>query len=181
MMAGVSIPDEARRHDGAIVDVAAFRGVFDEFWVPVVRYCSRRLGVDAGEQVAADVFAEAFVGRARFDPRRGSVRAWLFGIASHLVTRAWHDEQKRWRLLAETPRDGGAAESELDGLDRHVVRALSELSAVDRDALLLVAWGDLSYAEVAHVQQVPIGTVRSRVHRARRVLASRLANEAEVG
>jgi hypothetical protein len=63
-----------------IVDVEGFLAVFDEYWVPVVRYRSRRLGVDAGEQVAADVFAEAFVDRAYFDPRRGSVRALLFGV-----------------------------------------------------------------------------------------------------
>ena len=181
MMAGVSIPDEAAGQGGGIVDVAAFRAVFDEYWVPVVRYCSRRLGVDAGEQVAADVFAEAFVDRSHFDPRRGSVRAWLFGIASHLVARAWRDEQKRWRILAETPRGDVVAGPDLDGLDRRAIRALSELSAVDRDALLLIAWGDLSYAEVAQVQEVPVGTVRSRVHRARRVLAARLADEAEVG
>jgi RNA polymerase sigma factor (sigma-70 family) len=180
MMAGVSMPDEVASEDVAIRDVEGFRAVFDEHWLPVVRYCSRRLGIDAGEQVAADVFAEAFAGRARFDPRRGSVRAWLFGIASHLVARAWRDEQRRWRLLGETPRDGTVAEPELDGLDRRIVRALSDLSAVDRDALLLVAWGDLTYAEVAQVQQVPVGTVRSRIHRARRLLATRLA-EAEVG
>lgn len=81
-----------------------------------------------------------------------------------------------WRALARTGTDP-AAEGHADrvdsqvsaaGIQQRLAAALASLMAGDRDVLLLIAWADLSYDEVAVALGIPVGTVRSRLHRARR-------------
>ncbi|WBB59868.1 sigma-70 family RNA polymerase sigma factor [Streptomyces sp. WMMC500] len=154
----------------------AFAAVFDRYAADVHRYAARRLGDEAADDVMAETFTTAFRLRDRFDPGRGDVRPWLFGIATHLVSRHRRAEARRFRALSRLPApaetdeplaDRVAARATADGLRRELATALARLSPALRDVLLLVAWADLAYEEVAQALDVPVGTVRSRLHRAR--------------
>ena len=99
-------------------------------------------------------------------------------------------ERRRYRVLAKAagqPDEHGAdPAAATDRLDAQPLRgplaaALSALEPRDRDALLLLAWGDLSYEEIATVLDVPVGTVRSRLHRARRQTRTALGDLAPLG
>ncbi|WP_433373235.1 RNA polymerase sigma factor [Streptosporangium sp. CA-115845] len=102
-------------------------------------------------------------------------RAWLFGIATNLIRRHRRDEVRLYRAL-ERARDASVTGSgvspvdraEADLAQRRLAGALAVLKAGDREALLLVAYGELSYAEAADALGIPPGTVGSRLNRARK-------------
>lgn len=155
------------------MDARAFERLFEQNVDDVYGYVARRVGPDLGRDLAAETFARAFAARRRFDPRRGEPRAWLFGIAQNLLRRHYRDEERRLRALArvEVPRDDVPAE------EPRLAAALVALPADERDALLLFAWAGLSYEEIAAVVAVPVGTVRSRLHRARARVREALMEE----
>jgi RNA polymerase sigma-70 factor (ECF subfamily) len=124
------------------------------------------------EDVTQEVFLNALENAARYDVAKGSVRAWLIGCARHTVLdrmrleRRWTDEIPE----CEAPDDhveGLFAEQRLDRLHAAIARLPLEY----REAIVLCELAELSYAESAAVLECPIGTVRSRLHRARRQLA----------
>lgn len=163
----------------------AFAAIFDRHAPAIHRYLGRRVG-DLADDLLSETFLTAFRRRAEYRPERVDVRPWLYGIAGNLVMRHRRDEVVRYRGLART----SAAEALSDDLDLVVDRvdaqqlrprlatALAELDARDRDVLLLLAWGHLTHAEVASALEIPLGTVRSRLHRARRRLREHLASGA---
>jgi RNA polymerase sigma-70 factor (ECF subfamily) len=119
----------------------------------------------------------AFRGRERFQAHHESALPWLLGIANHVVGDHRRAERRRLaalsRLAVARPE---AVETQLADLTPEIVRRLRRLPAADRDTLLLVVWGELSYAEAATALGVPVGTVRSRIARARARLASSIAD-----
>ncbi|MFE7928066.1 RNA polymerase sigma factor [Streptomyces sp. NPDC057456] len=140
------------------------------------RYAARRLGEDAAEDITAETFLAAFRTRGRYDVTRAGARPWLYGIAANLIGKQRRTEVRALRALARTGHDP-VADSWTDRSDSRVTAqaaqgrlagALAGLSRGDRDVLLLVAWADLGYQEVAEALSIPVGTVRSRLHRARR-------------
>ena len=158
---------------------AAFRRHFDS----VYRYLARRVGDSLAEDLAAQTFLEAFRGRARFDGRSASARSWLFGIASNLLRHHYRSETRYWAAVSRTRQTGLSGEEDLDDAVRRadlsghgaaVAAALARLSGDERDVLLLFAWEQLSYLEIASALAVPVGTVRSRLSRARKILRSEL-------
>jgi RNA polymerase sigma factor (sigma-70 family) len=163
-------------------DPECFATLFDRYFMSLHMYASRRLGGSAGDDVASETFLIAFHDRDRFDPGRGCVRAWLYGIATNLIRghrRAEERGHRAYARMAAEPlysREEERADARiLAGAARGVlVAALAELSAGDRDALLLVVWGDLSHEETAEALGIPVGTVGSRLHRARRRLRAAL-------
>jgi RNA polymerase sigma-70 factor (ECF subfamily) len=151
-----------------------------EHFVPIYGYLSRRVGPDLAEDLAAEVFARALADRDRFDPALGTWRMWLFGIATNLVAKHRRAERRRLSAYAKAGSRAVASEhgseSATDDADdrlsaentlRDLARALQRLNGPQRDALYLVGVAELSYEEAAAVLAVPIGTVRSRVSRAR--------------
>ena len=82
------------------MDAKAFEGLFELQFDAVYGYLARRVGPDLGRDLAAETFAQAFAGRRRFDPRRGELRPWLFGIAQNLLRRHYRDEERRLDALA---------------------------------------------------------------------------------
>ncbi len=173
-------PTEQDRTDAQVVaaslhDPAQFGTVYDRHAGDIHRYLLRRLGADVAEDITADTFVTAFRARARFDPAQPGARPWLYGIASNLAAKHRRSEVRGLRALARTGVDPVAhswvdqADQRVDaqGLGRELAAALADLTAGDRDVLLLVAWADLTYAEVAEALDLPVGTVRSRLHRAR--------------
>jgi RNA polymerase sigma-70 factor (ECF subfamily) len=129
------------------------------------------------QDVTQEVFLNVLENAARFDARKGSVRAWLFGCARHVVLDRLRLE-RRW--TDELPEGAGATdcrnEEELlteQRVDR-LHAAIAELPVEYREALVLCELQELSYAETATVLDCPIGTVRSRLHRARALLTAAL-------
>ncbi|GGP38380.1 MULTISPECIES: RNA polymerase sigma factor [Streptomyces] len=157
----------------------AFAALFDRHSDAVHRYTARRLGNEVADDVVAETFTTAFQQRHRYDPARGTgtdAQPWLFGIATNLIGRHRRAEARRFKAMARVPaltdHDEPLADRAADRVMARAVRrelaaALAALPARHRDVLLLVAWGDLSYEETAQALGVPVGTVRSRLHRAR--------------
>ncbi|HEY3833445.1 MAG TPA: RNA polymerase sigma factor [Acidimicrobiia bacterium] len=151
-----------------------FTAVFEQHFDAIHRYVARRLGTEAADDLAAQVFAEAFANRGKYRSERGEIRPWLFGIATNLIRRHHRREQAAWRAYAKHGADplGIDAQPRLDEVA--VAKALGTLHARDRDALLLFVWADLTYEEIGAVLDIPVGTVRSRINRARTRLRSEL-------
>jgi RNA polymerase sigma factor (sigma-70 family) len=141
----------------------------------IQRYAVRRLGQDAADDIVAETFLLAFRQRDCYDHTRADARPWLYGIATNLIGRHRRAEIRMYRALARTGADP-VMEPFTDRIDdrvsassasRLLAAALARLPEEHRDTLLLVAWGGLSYEEVATALGVPVGTVRSRLSRAR--------------
>ena len=161
---------------------AAFALIFERHVEAVYRYTLLRWGWDAAEEITAQVFAEAFSSRAKFDPRRASARPWLFGIATNLVRRRRRSERRqlaahrRWirTIVSEDPSEDVANRVDAEALAPALALALHEIRPEDRDALLLYVWADLSYEEIGQALGIPIGTAASRISRARRSIRARI-------
>lgn len=160
----------------SLADPEAFGAIFDRHAETLLRYLVRRVELDTAEGLLAELFRVAFERRARFDPARTNARPWLYGIAANLLLKHRRSEARRLRatarLLAAQPSSARDCGSALDVrvLWPRLVEALEALVDAERDALLLFAWEGLSYEDVAVALDVPVGTVRSRIHRARRRL-----------
>jgi RNA polymerase sigma-70 factor (ECF subfamily) len=155
-----------------------FAEVFDRHYARIYAYAARRLGRDLAEDVASETFLVAFSRIAGYDPVRSDAAPWLYGIASNLIARHARAEARRYRALAKLPVDVAAAEIDVAGrLDARglLAAALARLPVTERDVLLLVAWAGLSQPEVATALDVPAGTVRSRLHRARQEMRAALS------
>jgi RNA polymerase sigma factor (sigma-70 family) len=149
----------------------AFRRVFDTHFAAVHRYLARRVGQAHADDLASQTFVVAFERRASFRPDAVDARPWLLGIATHLLMNERRSEQRLLDTVARLAARGDASRTQTDrepaGLDAEVASALGSLDGEVRDVLLLVAWGELSYEEVAEALAIPVGTVRSRLSRAR--------------
>ncbi|MGP4023880.1 RNA polymerase sigma factor [Actinomadura sp. 3N407] len=152
-----------------------FAVLYDRHAPSIHRYVARRLGDQAADDLVAETFLAAFRQRRRYDPGRSDARPWLYGIAANLIGKQRRSETRMLRALARTGVDPVA--DSMDRVDarlsaaasaRDLAGALARLSPGDRDVLLLIAWADLSYEQVAEALSIPVGTVRSRLNRARR-------------
>jgi len=157
---------------------AAFAELYDRHAAVIHRYASRRIG-EAADDIMSETFLVAFEKRESFDDSVDDARPWLFGIATVLLSKHRRQEARAWRgLVADglaAARTTGGTDRPDDRLDadrevRKLAAAIHRMPARDRDALLLYAWGDLDYEGVARALDVPVGTVRSRLNRARRQL-----------
>lgn len=152
-----------------------FEAVFEAHQDAVYRFAWRMTGVpDAAEDIAQDVFLSLWRHPDRFDPGRGGMRPFLLGIARNLALKRWRREH-RWEeldgdhLAGPPPRLEGGLTADLVG---QAVRALPPLQ---RDVLILAEYEELSLEEVARTVESEVGTVKSRLHRARRNLRRLLA------
>jgi RNA polymerase sigma-70 factor (ECF subfamily) len=143
------------------------------------------VGHDVGEEIAARTMVIAFERRGSFDPKYLSARPWLYGIASNLIRHHIRDERVHVDALGKLPIDPDLGDLvDADRLDAELerpllTRALMALEERDREAFLLFVLEDLSYDDIATALDIPVGTVRSRIHRARGQLRERIARERE--
>jgi RNA polymerase sigma-70 factor (ECF subfamily) len=163
----------------------AFAALYDRHAGLIHRFAGRRLGDQAADDVVAETFLAAFRRRTRYDLRRADARPWLYGIAANVIGKHRRAEVRMLRAFARTGADPVAA-GHSDRVDsqvcaaavqRDLAAALAGLQAGDRDVLLLIAWADLSYEETAAALRIPVGTVRSRLNRARRKVREALGGQ----
>jgi RNA polymerase sigma factor (sigma-70 family) len=167
-------------------DPQLFTSVYERYFHAIYRYVAGRLDVQVADDIAAETFLVAFGQRDRFDPGRGSLRAWLFGIATNLVARHRRAEARHYAALARAAPEptAGSHESRVvasvaaAGMRAQLARALAGLSPGERDVVLLVALGQLSHQEVAQALGISSGTVGSRLSRARAKLHQVIDREA---
>jgi RNA polymerase sigma-70 factor (ECF subfamily) len=149
----------------------AFVLVFDRHFAAIHRYLHRRVGKELADDLAAETFAQAFQARHRFDARYEGARPWLYGIASNLLRHHRRDEERQLRAYARTGVDPIETSSPMpagaDSVAPQLAGALAALRGSDREVLLLFAWAELDYREIAEALAIPVGTVRSRLSRAR--------------
>jgi RNA polymerase sigma factor (sigma-70 family) len=151
----------------------AFVEVVRRHEAAVHAFLARRAGRQAADDLLAEVWVRAFSGRGGYDPTRAGVRPWLYGIARNVLRAHWGARPDPVQVAG--PEDADPWDEVVDRLDsaaqvQTLVSALRALPVTERDALLLVAWEQLTPAEAAVVLGVPQGTVRSRLHRARSAL-----------
>jgi RNA polymerase sigma factor (sigma-70 family) len=158
--------------------------VFDRHFATIHRYLERRIGRDGADELSGDVFRIAFEQRSRFQPVHESALPWLYGLATNLMLKRWRGEGRHLRALKRLEGSWRDDDADLEGADdrlsaqaarAELLDALDGLAGRDRDVLLLVAWEELTYEEVAAALGIPQGTVRSRLNRARLALRELLA------
>lgn len=164
-----------------------FALVFERHFATVFRYVARRIGTDAAGDVTSEVFVRAFETRARYDTSRKVCRPWLYGIASNLVRDHIRRQRRRSRAYVRVAvqEEAGIDASMADAESRTsallmapvINSSLGKLNDGDREALLLFALGELNYEEIAEALSIPIGTVRSRLARARRRMQELVSTE----
>ncbi|GAA1280629.1 DNA-directed RNA polymerase sigma-70 factor [Planotetraspora silvatica] len=159
-----------------------FADIFDRYYAEIYGYVERRLGPSMADDVAAETFLIAFDRRGRFDTAHSTARPWLYGIASNLISRHHRAETRHYRALTRVGPPG-AVDGPADRIVGRVVAesnrgrlaaALAAISQGDRDVLLLVAWAGLTGEEAARALDIPSGTARSRLHRARKKIRAAL-------
>lgn len=152
---------------------------FEEFVVAhgerVHAYLGRRTAGHA-DDLLSEVWLAAFAARRSYDPDRGEVVGWLFGIARNVLLAHLRAERRRSardrdaiHLSSDQMEEWAAVDERLDAADSAPAlrAALAGLPAEEREVLLLVAWEQLTPTEAAVALGIPPGTARSRLHRAR--------------
>ncbi|MBV1851684.1 RNA polymerase sigma factor [Catellatospora tritici] len=166
-------------------DPADVGAVFDRYARELLRYATQRVGEQAAEDVVAQTFLVAYEQRQRFDPARGDLLPWLYGICTNLLRRQRRTEVRNLRLLAaassraehvEAPDTRGSERVDAQRSVARVARALAGLPRRQRDVLLLFAVAELEYAEIATALGIPLGSVQSALHRARTKIKSALTD-----
>jgi RNA polymerase sigma-70 factor (ECF subfamily) len=150
-----------------------FEAVFHDNKDAVYRFAYRMTGsIDAAADVAQDCFIELLRYPSRPDPQRGSMRTFLLSVTRHIVLKRWRGGH-RWDALDEGLP---AAEVSSNGdLAAAVQGAVSALPPLQREAIILAEYEEMSLEEIARIVEAEVGTVKSRLHRARENLRRILA------
>jgi RNA polymerase sigma-70 factor (ECF subfamily) len=160
-----------RRQSDPAADEARFRNVFSHL-AAVTTYARRRGSLDA-DAIAAEAMTIAW--RRLSDVPRDDALPWLYATARNLLL---EEARRRYRATPLAERQRLVPAPELAEMDANLRRALLALSPVDREALLLVAWEDLTPAQAAKALAISPTAFRVRLLRARRRLRARLDDAA---
>jgi len=172
---GSAVADDAAIIEGSWREPEQFAVLFDRHAPHIHRYLARRADRQVADDLVAETFLAAFAKRHRYDLGHPDARPWLYGIATNLVNQHRRDEARQYRIrqaaIAEHDVPGHAdrvaADVTAQAMRTVLNTALAALPAGDRDVLLLIAWEQLTYQEVSRALAIPVGTVRSRLNRAR--------------
>jgi RNA polymerase sigma-70 factor (ECF subfamily) len=172
----------------SITAPAEFAPLFDRHFDVVHGYIRKRVGGSLADDLASQTFLVAFDRRATYDQARPNARPWLLGIATNLIHSRRRGEKRQLRAYrkagAETAVDaleGIEARADAERLRPQLVAALAAIPKDEIDPLLLFAWAELSYAEIAEALEMPIGTVKSRIARARKRIREQLRLQRTTG
>jgi RNA polymerase sigma-70 factor (ECF subfamily) len=168
-------------------DPDAFGLLFDGCARSVYNHAFRLTGDwSAAEEVVSLTFLEAWRLRGRVEPEGGPLRPWLLGIATNVASNTTRAARRHRAALGRLPppaavpdfADDLAGRVDDEARLREVSRVLARLGRAEREVLALCVWSGLGYADAAQALGVPVGTVRSRLSRARTKLRTLLAQPA---
>lgn len=147
----------------------AFEPIVHHYQSAVFRILSNLVGAAMVEDLAQDVFLSAFAKIRRFDPQKGSFRSWLYAITRN---RALNARRKKREALLPEPPEAVQTRTPVDDLMvkevfRHLDAVLKAMPFQDRSILVWAELEGLSYAEIARIEDLPLGTVKSRLARIR--------------
>src|SRR5918999_940651 len=160
--------DEPESGDGEVLarsvsEPQTFTVIFDRYYRSVYGYLSRRVGRTIADDLAAETFTRAFERRSSYDSSVERALPWLLGIAINLLAHHRRSEARQLRALAaltepDAERFTDAATGRIDAASARgrLVAALEQLDDYDREALLLYAWAELKYEEIAGVLGIPV-------------------------
>ena len=168
----------------AATDPDAFGELFERHARAVHGFCARRTAdLGLAEDLTSVVFLEAWRRRERVALQNDSALPWLLGIANNLSRNARRSVRRRHAAMARLPpaivgasaEDDAIARADAERALRHAAKAIAGLARAEREVVVLVLWSDLSYEQAALALGVPVGTVRSRLARARHKLQDSLS------
>lgn len=155
----------------------AFAALFDRYRDVVWRFFRRRVPArERAEELTQDTFVAILEGASRYEAR-GPFRSYLFAIAFNIL----RSDRRKTAVHPTVPVNDTAATSADRDTALWIQAALARLDADDRELLMLREYEQLSYLEIAHVLEIPINTVRSRLFRARMSLKEALEARNAVG
>jgi RNA polymerase sigma-70 factor, ECF subfamily len=166
-----------RARDG---DEGAFAELYARHHGPIYRYAARMCGPDAADDVLQETFVVILERAQGFDPARGTFGAYLFGVARHMVLKQLGPKYQVPQVVGTDAAPPLRPQDALDALTARermaAVRvAIASLPPVYREVVVLCDLEELEYPQAAQIVGCPIGTIRSRLHRARALLVSKLA------
>ncbi len=182
------ITDERLLEQAANGDTAAFQILYERYRDAIFRFAYRLLGsVEAAEDVAHDCFLSLIKDPKRFDSTRASLRTYMYATARNLAVKRYNSFARETDIegLAEEPRIAErhqpirlVLDDELAG---EVERAIASLPPLQREALVLFEYEDLSLAEISAIVGADSGAVKARLFRAREKLRVRLEQYFRIG
>lgn len=182
-------PTDAMVIERSLADSECFAEIFDRHVSPIHGYLARRTGSERADALVGEVFRVAFETRHRYDLDRPSALPWLYGISSNVLRQARRTDRRQDRaatkLASFRPVDAAPSDA-IDDLLRQerlneVIDVVMSLPGADRETVLLYAWEELTYEQVAEALDIPLGTVRSRLSRARTRIREQLAASGQEG
>jgi RNA polymerase sigma factor (sigma-70 family) len=175
---------DAQVIEASVSEPRVFEVIFDRHFAPVHRFAVGRVGAQDAPDVVAETFARAFDRRHRFALDKPSALPWLFGIAVNVCrersrrsdrgARATTRMAVRAEMTTEPFENALAARIDAERLLPELINALQTLSDDEYALVMLATESDLSYEDMANTLGIPVGTVRSRLARARRRVRARL-------
>ena len=170
-------------------DQRAFTCLVDAYKVPVYNLCYRMLGTAAeAEDAAQETFVRIYTRLKTYD-RRQKLSSWILAVASHYCIDRLRRRRINWLSISEVPPlrllspDQAQPEDMSMGREsrEEIKNLLQSLSPEHRMVITLRYWQDLSYVEMAEVLGATESAIKSRLHRARRILAQQLIAQSELG
>jgi len=182
------VTDEKLLAEAANGDGRAFQILYERYRDPIFRFAYRLLGsAEAAEDIAHDCFLSLIKEPRRFDPSRASLRTYLYAAARNLAAKRYHSSGRETGIdeMADEPQVGERHSPIAQVLDSElaseVERAIASLPPLQREALVLFEYEDLSLAEIAAVVGADSNTVKARLFRAREKLRVRLDRYFRIG
>ncbi len=181
-----SLTDEELLALMATGDENAFVALYRRRQGSVYRFALQMCGSESiAEEVSQEVFLALIRESGQYDPARGSVAAYLYGVARNHVLRRLEKDRPYVAMPEETSDERVAPDDPLAELARHedinaVRRAVLSLPASYREVVVLCDLHEMSYADASAVLRCAVGTVRSRLHRGRALLAEKLRGKPRV-
>jgi RNA polymerase sigma factor (sigma-70 family) len=175
----------------SLVDPECFSLIVERHATSVFRYLASRVDRSSSEDLLSDVFEAAFRARQRYDSRYDDALPWLLGIATNVIRHHRRSDTRHASMVRRVTQLHGRTQEPSEGVDAVVAsaelndqmqqmrRALAALDDKDREILVLSAGLGLRYEDIARALGIRVGTVRSRLSRARRRLRELLATDGQ--
>jgi len=182
------VTDERLLADAVAGDTTAFQILYERYRDPIFRFAYRLLGsVEAAEDVAHDCFLSLIKDPGRFDANKASLRTYIYAAARTQAVRRYNSLGRETALeeLMEEPRVADKHEPIArvleDELAAEVAEAIAALPPLQREALILFEYDELSLAEIGAVVGADPNTVKARLFRAREKMRAKLDRYFRIG